>query len=184
MRYSARNYATVFTFFPVELYLPDKSTITKLLEEAKNGRPPGVAPVAEEELSARRIRPVSPSGTSHRPNLSDAGNTALEALFDPLLQRHHGDRAILARTKQAKLDHTTLLNEAQKLDIPAICLERGAYRLQDTLDLRLNSVRHENASVIDCFKPVKNLGVFTTRVNRKTIYLQGAKTCGTLAFWA
>jgi len=39
MRYSARNYATVFTFFPVEVYLPDKSTVTKWLEEARKGNP-------------------------------------------------------------------------------------------------------------------------------------------------
>ena len=39
MRYSAGNYATVFTFFPVEVYLPDKSTVSKWLEEAKNGNP-------------------------------------------------------------------------------------------------------------------------------------------------
>ena len=39
MRYSARNYAMAFHVFPVEVYLPDKSTVTKWLEEAKNGNP-------------------------------------------------------------------------------------------------------------------------------------------------
>jgi len=44
--------------------------------------------------------------------------------------------------------------------IPAICLERGSYRLQDLFDLRLDGIRHENTSVIECFEPVKKLGGF------------------------
>ena len=134
------------------------------------GAPPGVAPVAEEELPAHSIRPVSPSGTSHRPNLRDAGNAALEAPFDPLLQRHHGDRAIFARTKEAKFNHPALLMKAQELDIPTVRLERGAYRLQDLFDLRLDGIRHENAQVIHGFESVKNLGNFHTRVNGTDIY--------------
>ena len=129
-----------------------------------------VAPVGEAELPARGIRTISQPGASNRLNLRDAGNTTLEPLFDPLLQRHHGDGAIFTRTKEAKLDHTALLIEAYELDIPAIRFERGTYRLQNLFDLRLDGILHENVWVMHRFECLKNLGNFRARVNGTAIY--------------
>jgi hypothetical protein len=112
------------------------------------------------------------------------GIPLLRRCSTPPLQRHQGDWAIFARTKEAKLNHPALLIEVQKLDIPVICLECGSYRLQDLFDLRLDGIRHENASMIECFEPVKKLGVFSRTSQRDGGILNVVEIGGPLAIYA